>query len=174
MEVISKAKKIVNNKIFKKIVISLIVLTVAYMSLMFYAFHPREGKKYLFPEEYRGWVCITYEKEGAPPLEIEGDTLVLKVPKSGIIETSSRSTIVENPNGYHVPTYSKYFYYSDKGVREAKEVAMGGGHTTYKKGSKEFTSCFWISTKEKIESDSEKYVKGRDIFKDPICGEWEK
>ena len=160
-------------KTFKKIMIALLILTVAYMSLMFYAFHPREGKKYLFPEEYRGGVCITYEKEGAPPLKVEGDALVLKVPRSGIIETSSRITIVENPNGYHVPTYSKYYYYSDTGVREAGEMAMGGGYTSHKKGSKQFTTYFWISTKEKIESDSEKYVKGRDVFQDPVCGEWE-
>ena len=161
-------------KTFKKIMITLLVLTAAYLSLMFYAFHPQEGKKYFFPEGYRGWVCITYEKKGFPALKIEGDALILKIPKNGILETSSRLTIVENPNKYHVPTYSEYYYYSDKGNKEAKKMAMGGGRTTHKKGSKEFTSYFWISTKEKIESDSEKYVKGRDVFKDPVCGEWEK
>ena len=166
-------KKLISSKLFKTIFTTLIIVVVFYMGLMYYAFHPREGKKYLFPEEYRGWVCIIYEKEGASPLKIEGNALILKIPKSGIIETSSQSTIAQ-AEGYYVPTYSEYYYYSEKGIRDAKELAMGGGFTTWNEESKEFTSYFWISTKEKIESDSEKYVKGRDVFQDPVCGEWEK
>ena len=166
-------KKLISSKLFKTIFTTLIIVVVFYMGLMYYAFHPREGKKYLFPEEYRGWVCITYEKEGAPPLKIEGNALILKVPKSGLIETSSRSTIVP-AEGYYVPTYSEYYYYSEKGIREAKELARGGGFTVQKEGSKEFTSYFWISTKGNLEKDYQKYVKDRDVLEDPLCGEWVK
>lgn len=164
-------KKLISSKLFKTIFITLIIVVVSYMGLMYYAFYPREGKKYLFPEEYRGWVCITYEKKGAPPLEIEDDALVLKVPKSGVIETSSRSTIVQ-AEGYYVPTYSEYYYYSEKGTREASELAMGGGFTVQKEGSKEFTSYFWISTKGNSEKDYKQYVKNRNVSEDPLCGEW--
>lgn len=160
-------------KIFRRTAGTLLVLVIAYMGFMYYAFHPREGKKYFFPEKYRGWVCITYEKKGAVPLDIEEDALILKIPPDGKIETSSRSTIVD-AKGYYVPTYSENYYYSEKGTREAEELAMGGGFTVQNEGSDEFTSYFWISTKENLEYDYEKYVKNRDVLKNPLCGKWEK
>jgi hypothetical protein len=49
---------------------------------------------------------------------------------------------------------------------------MGGGYTVRKEGEKEFTSYFWISTKEKIDEDYQQYVKDSDVLKDPICGQW--
>ena len=147
------------------------MILVAYMGFMYYVYHPREGKKYYLPEKYRGWVCITYEKEGAPPLDIEGDALIIKIPENGRLETSSRATIAYS-EGYYVPTYSHYYYYSDKGSREAKTLALGGGFTIQKKGKREYTSYFWVSTEEDIKSDYEKYVKGRNLLKEPLCGSW--
>jgi len=167
-------KKLISSKLFKTIFITLIIIVVSYIGIMWYAFHPREGKKYFFPEGYRGWVCVTYKKEGAPPLKIEGDSFILKFPESGIIDTSSKPTIVSNPEGYYVPTYSEYYYYSDEKSRIAKEIAMGGGFTSQNEGSDEFTSYFWISTKENLEDDYEKYVKNSDVLKNPLCGEWVK
>ncbi len=166
-------KKLIKSKLFKIIFIALIVLIVIYMGFMYYAYYPREGKKYFFPEGYRGWVCITYEKEGAPSLEIEKNALILKVPKNGVIETSSRSTIVQ-AEGYYVPTYSEYYYYSEKGVRETRELVMGGGFTVQQDGKKEYTSYFWISTKGNSEKDYETYVKGQNtLYENPVCGEFQ-
>jgi hypothetical protein len=53
---------------------------------------------------------------------------------------------------------------------------MGGGFSSQKAiGDKEVTSYFWISTKENIKSDYEKYVKDMNtigMLSDPVCGSW--
>jgi len=172
--VIGKIKLLINNKTLKLIVSLFVIFAIASIGFLWYVFQPEEGKKYLFPEGYRGWVCITYDKPGTPALKIEGDALVLKVPKNGVIETSSRSTIVD-AKGTHVFTYSKYYYYSEKGRREAPEIAMGGGFNQMGADTDLYTSYFWISTKENIKSDYEKYVKDMNtlgILADPVCGSW--
>lgn len=164
-------KKLINNRFFKIIFISFVVLVVSYVGLIYYTWHPEKGIRYLFPEKYRGWICVTYNVKDAPPLEKQDGFLLLKIPKTGIVKTSSAPNTYSK-EGYYVPTYDEYYYYSDKGVREASELAMGGGFTTQNEGSDKITSYFWVSTKGNSEKDHEKYVKGRDVLQDPPCGEW--
>ena len=48
-------------------------------------------KIYLLPSEFEGCVVINYNVKGALPLKIENNEIIYKVPKSGIIDTSSPS-----------------------------------------------------------------------------------
>jgi len=148
------------------------------MALMYYAFYPEKGNRYLFPEEYRGWVCVIYNAKEASPLEEQDGFLLLKIPKSGIVKTPSAPRTYSK-EGYHISTHDEYYYYSEKGIVEPKELAMGGGFSLEKEGSSEHVYYFWISTKENLESDYEKYVKdvpGMDEngIIEPVCGQWVK
>jgi len=171
-------KKLLKNKLFKTILISLVLLVISYVGLMWYAYHPVKGMKYLFPEKYRGWICVTYNSREALPLKKQDDFLLLKIPKSGIVKTSSRPNTYSK-EGYYIPTYDEYYYYLDEKIQEAKELDMGGGFTVQKKGSDEYTSYFWISTKGNLKSNYEKYVKNvsnmdENGIIEPVCGQWEK
>ena len=156
-------------KALKIISISFIVLAILYYGLILYAFSPQKGGKYYFPEKYGGWVCVSYEAEGMPPLEIQDEFLIYKIPESGILKTSSEPRLS--------PTYNEYYYYTEKGVREAEEIGFGGGFTSQMEGEKMFTSYFWISSGD-VQEDYEKYVKDRPRvdenggFIDPVCGRW--
>jgi len=158
-----------------KIVLSIaIALPVAYYSLIYYAFRPSKGVRFLFPEKYAGWVCVTYDAKDAPPLERQDGFMFVKVPKNGVVRTSSTGSYDEND--YYIPTYNEYYYYSENGTRKVErgEIDFGGGFTSQMEGKKEITSYFWISTKGNGKSDYEKYVKGRDVLEVPPCGIWER
>jgi hypothetical protein len=45
--------------------------------------------RFLIPEGYRGWVHVEFEIPGLPPLPMEGGQIVIKIPPSGILRTSS-------------------------------------------------------------------------------------
>jgi hypothetical protein len=158
-------------KPLKIILLSLVVLAVLYQLLLYYIWYPQKGIRYIFPDNYRGWVCVTYDAKDAPPLSVEDGFLLLKIPKNGVVKTSSLPNNYSK-EGYYIPTYDEYYYDSASGIEEAKELAMGGGYTVQKEGEKEFTSYFWISTKEKIDEDYQQYVKDRNVLKSPICGQW--
>ncbi|CAA6818288.1 MAG: Unknown protein [uncultured Sulfurovum sp.] len=164
-------RKLINNKLFKIIFISFIIIITSYLALIYYAWYPEKGIKYLLPEKYKGWICVTYNVKGSSSLEKQDDFFLLKVLKNGTIKTSS-SLNNYSKEGYYIPTYDEYYYYSEKGIRVAEELAMGGGFTTQNEGSDEITSYFWISTKENLENDYKKYVKDRDVLQNPQCGEW--
>ena len=93
-------------------------------------FFPPKGGKYYFPEFYRGWMCISYNVEGAPPLHVEDGYLVHKIPGNGLLVTSSAPRLI-------APKHDEYYYYSDKGVREAEELQQGGGYTKQRKAGLE-------------------------------------
>ena len=169
--------KLFNNKLFKTIFILLVVFVVSYMGLIWYAYHPVKGTKYLFPEKYRGWICVTYNADGFSPLSKDDGFLFVKIPKSGILKTSSVPNNYTK-EGYYVPTYNEEYYYADKGRREAKELAVGGGFTVHKEGNDEWTSYFWISTKGNSKSDYAQYIKDVPKMDDngtiePVCGKWD-
>ncbi|MBW2646224.1 MAG: hypothetical protein JRE23_08615 [Deltaproteobacteria bacterium] len=131
-------------------------------------FYPPKGDRYYFPELYRGWVCVHYNIEGAPQLPIEDGYLVHKIPENGLLVTSSAPRLAE-------PQRSEDYYYSNKGVRKAKELQHGGGYTKQQKvGLKEEIKLyFWISCCGHVKSDYDNYIKNHtDIDSDPKCGRW--
>ena len=148
----------------KLILLSALFIAVALVGFI-YAFTSPKGDRYYLPELYASWVCVHYNVAGAPPLAIEDGFLAHKVPLSGLIITSSEPRLS--------PKRDEYYYYSDKGIRAAKELQHGGGYSQQKKGEKEFRFYFWLSSST-IDSDYEKYVKNRDINVEPSCGPWKK
>jgi hypothetical protein len=67
------------------------------------------SSRFLIPEEYTGWVRIEFEEQGAPPLPMEGNQYVLKIPSDGVLRTSSAEQY-----GW---AKDYYYYYSAQGAR---------------------------------------------------------
>ncbi len=121
---------------------------------------------------------MTYNAKNSPLLRKENGFLLVKIPKNGIVKTSSVPNNYSK-EGYYIPIYDEYYYYSDKGIKKAKELAIGGGFTVTKEGSDELTFYFWISTKENLKSDYKQYVKDvpnmdENGIIEPACGQWVK
>ena len=57
---------------------------------LYILFSKRQARYYYIPKDYSGWVTIKYEKEGAPALKEVDGVWELRIPESGILETSSR------------------------------------------------------------------------------------
>jgi len=66
----------------------LLLGVVARFSLSVQTSAPR-SVRFLIPEAYNGWVRVEFEVVGAPALPVEGGQLVLRIPPSGLLETSS-------------------------------------------------------------------------------------
>ncbi len=56
---------------------------------LYILFTKRQARYYYIPEGYTGWVTVKYEKEGQPPLKEVDGTWELRIPASGVLETSS-------------------------------------------------------------------------------------
>ncbi len=131
--------------------------------------YPPKGDRYYLPELYRGWICVHYNVEGAPELPIEDGFLVHKIPENGLLVTSSAPRLNE-------PSRNENYYYSNKGVREAKELQHGSGHTKQQKIglNEEIKLYFWISCCGQLEADYENHIKNHtDIETNPKCGRWD-
>ena len=66
--------------------------------------------RFLIPQRYAGWVRVDFGVPGEPALPVEGGQMVLKIPPSGLLKTSS-------PEPYGWAT-DYYFYYSPFGVSQ--------------------------------------------------------
>jgi hypothetical protein len=49
----------------------------------------RRSLRFLIPEGYSGWVRVEFEVSGEPVLPLEGGQIVLKIPSTGLLKTSS-------------------------------------------------------------------------------------
>jgi len=163
-------------KIIKRIVIVVAALLLMYMGLIWYAFRASEGNLYVIEKGYRGWICITYEDSNATELKKEEgnfykDFLRIEIPSNGVVKMSNKPNNY-SPEGYYIPTYD--IYVSKEG-KEMKDLALGGGYTVSTKDTDLYTNYFWISTKEKVKEDYEKYVKDRNknSYETPRCGKFE-
>ncbi len=154
------------KKSIKIILTTVVALPISCMLFYIYASSPIKGNKYFFPEKHTGWVCVTYNAEGMLPLREEDGYLVAKIPKDGILRTSSRMRTS--------PVHHEYYYYSEEGVRKAEELGLGGGYSSRHKGKKEITSYFWIGIKDILDNDYKKYVKKENVLSTPSCGLWRK
>lgn len=59
---------------------------------LYILFTKRTPRNYFIPKGYSGWVTIKYEKEGAPALQDVDGSLEVRIPSSGVLETSSPLT----------------------------------------------------------------------------------
>lgn len=96
--------------------------------------------RYLIPENYSGWLCITYSVPGASVLEMEDGYRLVKFPASGIVETSTEG----KPGKYK----DEFWRYSGATRRKMNlEKELGGGHTVTQPGdSARYTHMFWVSS----------------------------
>ena len=79
----------------------------------------RAGDVVLIPSGYRGWVVIRYGVAGQPRLSHTGLKILIRVPSSGSVETSSNMKI-----GYGV---DEYYYVNDAGKRLLIPSDLGDG-----------------------------------------------
>lgn len=113
---------------------------------------PRE--RYLIPNGYAGWLCVSYEVRSAPELPVEGGYRLVTFPASGVVETSTP------PLPGH-EYRDQYFYYDGK-IRRAVDLSkeLGGGFTHQdSKNPGRVTFQFWISPD--ASADYRAYVENR-------------
>ena len=99
--------------------------------------------RYLIPEGYAGWLCVTYSVSGAPPLKIEDGFRLVKFSSSGVVATSTEGM----PGKYK----DEFWFYGDNNLRQMNiEKEMGGGYTVAKSDAPDrFTFMFWVSPNAK-------------------------
>jgi hypothetical protein len=68
----------------------------------------QRASHFLIPEGYTGWVRIEFEVQGAPSLPVESSQYIVKIPSSGVLQTSS-------PEQYG-RAHDHYDYYSAQGM----------------------------------------------------------
>ena len=74
------------------------------------------GETYLIPSGYVGWFVVLYNVPGAPPLPIENNDYVIRVPPNGRLTTSTKLPEV-------VPYYDSYYVSGNK--RQHLETGFG-------------------------------------------------
>ena len=79
----------------------------------------RRPSRYLIPEGYVGWIRIDFKVKDAPPLPVEDERYLFKIPHSGHLKTSS-----DIEYGW---ASGDDFYYSGKTRRKLVETMWGKG-----------------------------------------------
>ena len=95
------------------VVILSVILVGSLVAGWFYTKTKDVEVTYLLPEGLEGCVSIHFFREGKPELEIVDDELLIPVPESGTVFTSSPSSVITNL-GWHM---EKAFYVNEKGER---------------------------------------------------------
>jgi hypothetical protein len=107
--------------------------------------------RFLIPEGYVGWVRVDFNIKDAPPLPVEGDYLVFKIPPSGYLRT---------PAKYACGLPQDYYYYSGDSRRQIdmKQMIRWNGFVSGEEPDydKEITDYFFVGT----EAEFEKYRHG--------------
>ena len=100
-------------------------------------------ERYLIPEGYFGWLCVSYSVSGTPPLEMEDGYRLVKFSSSGVVETSTDGM----PGKYK----DEFWFYGGNTLRKMNiEKEMGGGYTVAKSEAPDhFTYMFWVSPNAK-------------------------
>lgn len=110
-------------------------------------------EKYLLPSGFKGCVTIEYDVKDAAPLTIKDNEIIYKVPKNGIIQTSSPSTLgwtnEKTSGSYKINA----FYVDEKGKTIEKlpqEKVRFGGNRTIEEDGKPKVEIFYqiFGTKE--------------------------
>lgn len=123
--------------------------------------------RYLIPQGYAGWLCVTYKIVGAADLPVEDGFRVVRFPATGSVET-----LFEGLPG----KYKDEFYYYSAAERQKLDVGreMGGGYTVAKAEAPDrYTFKFWVSRDAR--SDYEKYVQDKStskISQTPVAHSW--
>jgi len=118
--------------------------------------------RYLIPENFAGWLCVSYKVPGAAALPTEDGFRLVKFPSSGVVETSDEGL----PGKYK----DEFYYFSSDGKRSHfPNGEMGGGHTEANENSPDrFTMKFWVSRDAQV--DYPKYVEDKPNACGPFPG----
>ncbi len=134
-----------------------VILAITGVLLALLTYQPKRNR-YLIPEGYAGWLCVTFEAPGAPALPIEDGFTVVRFPADGRVVTS---TVVEG--GKLRDEFS--YYSSDRRIPFDATRSLGGGYTlsggTNPSG---VTYKFWVSSDAR--ADYPRFV----VDKPDTCG----
>lgn len=119
-----------------KIGINLLVLILLGVTFKFIIDQNGVDQTYLLPNGFEGCVMINYDVEGAPPLKIEDNEIVYKVPESGIINTSSSYDFGWTNEEHSGSFQLSAFYVGDDGKTleelPQKKIRFGGTESVQK------------------------------------------
>lgn len=79
---------------------------------------------YLIPDGYKGCVGVFYNFKDAPPLKIEDKKIIYRVPKDGILKTSSNKTFGKT-NEHDSGRHNVKYYYVDKNGNQVQRLEKG-------------------------------------------------
>ena len=105
-------------------------------------------ERYLIPEGYVGWLCVSYSVTGAAPLQKADGFRLVRFPSSGVVETST----VGIPGKYK----DEFWFYGGNALRKVNiEKEMGGGYTIASSEVPDrYTFMFWVSPNGKEQQPS--------------------
>ncbi len=134
-------------------VLGLIILVTVYRLI---AIQEGVDQTYLLPMGFEGCVVINYNVKGARPLKIDNNEIVYKVPKSGVLNTSSPSDFgwvnEQHSGGYQL----RAFYVDGKGnkIKELhqEKIRLGANGAAQEEGKPERQYSYQIFGSEDIEN----------------------
>lgn len=137
------------------IVSALFIAAVLYLSAI--DSEPGVDETFLLPMGFEGCALINYEVEGAPPLKIENNEIMYRVPNDGIINTSSPMHFVwvskENSGPYRL----RAFYVDQAGnkVEELppEKIRFGANGSMKEEGKPERTYYYQLFGDEEVEAE---------------------
>ncbi|MCA1035816.1 MULTISPECIES: DUF6843 domain-containing protein [Bacillus] len=133
--------------------LALIILVTVYRLI---AIQEGVDQTYLLPMGFEGCVVINYNVKGARPLKIDNNEIVYKVPKSGVLNTSSPSDFgwvnEQHSGGYQL----RAFYVDGKGnkIKELhqEKIRFGANGAAQEEGKPERQYSYQIFGSEDIEN----------------------
>ncbi|WP_077212529.1 DUF6843 domain-containing protein [Bacillus dakarensis] len=138
--------------------IGIAVVVLIFLGAMYNFIVNPEGvdQTYLLPSGFEGCVVINYSVDGAKPLKIENNEIVYKVPKSGILNTSSPFDFGW-VNEKHSGAYQlRAFYVNEKGeiIEELpqEKIRFGATGASQEEGKPEKHYFYQIFGAEEIEN----------------------
>lgn len=118
--------------------------------------------RYLIPEGYVGWLCVTYKAPDAPVLKLEDGFRLLRFSGNGSIRTST-----EAMPGKHWDEF--YYYAGDERRRIDPRKHIGGGYSSAPDAATGgYTFRFWVSGDPK--KDAALFSKSEGDTCGPVAG----
>ncbi|TXK75382.1 DUF6843 domain-containing protein [Paenibacillus sp. N3.4] len=138
----------------KKVVIFLILFVTLFgIAGVYTAIKSPEHHKYIVPDGYTGWVKVTFDQAGYPPLEKKYRTYLYAVPANGQLVTSSRMK---------AGSMQVFYLGNDGSLRETGQYveesihAMGSSGHIDKDGRDVTEFSFFLGSKEQWKSEADK------------------
>jgi hypothetical protein len=138
--------------------IGIAVVVLIFLGVMYKLLVNQEGvdQTYLLPSGFEGCVVINYNVDGAKPLKIENNEIIYKVPKSGILYTSSPFDFGW-VNEKHSGAYQlRAFYVDEKGEKieelPQEKIRFGASGANKEEGKPEKHYFYQIFGSEEVEN----------------------